>query len=108
MTGTVNPNGLLAGKVAIVTGASRGIGEAIAYRYAQEGAKVVVCARTVEDGDHQLPGSITSVVRADHRRGRHGARRALRSVAAAPTARPWSRRRSRSTAPSTSWSTTPR
>ncbi len=62
MTGTVNPNGLLAGKVAIVTGASRGIGEAIAYRYAQEGAKVVVCARTVEDGDHPLPGSISSVV----------------------------------------------
>jgi 3-oxoacyl-[acyl-carrier protein] reductase len=32
--------GLLEGKVAIITGASRGIGKAIAQRYAQEGAKV--------------------------------------------------------------------
>ncbi len=60
---SVNKNGLLAGKVAIVTGASRGIGEAIALRYAMEGAKVVVSARTVEEGDHVLPGSINSVVK---------------------------------------------
>ncbi|MGH6970312.1 MAG: SDR family NAD(P)-dependent oxidoreductase, partial [Caulobacteraceae bacterium] len=39
-----NPNGALAGKVAIVTGASRGIGAAIAARLAQEGAKVVASA----------------------------------------------------------------
>ena len=41
----------------------RGIGEAIAIRYAMEGAKVVVSARTVDDGDHILPGSINSVVK---------------------------------------------
>src|SRR5512141_716191 len=58
---SVNKNGVLAGKVAVVTGASRGIGEAIAIRYAMEGAKVVVSARTVEEGDHMLPGSITGV-----------------------------------------------
>lgn len=58
----VNPNGVLAGKVAVVTGASRGIGEAIALRYAMEGAKVVVSARTVEEGSHVLPGSISETV----------------------------------------------
>lgn len=35
-------------KVAIVTGASRGIGEAIARAYAQSGAKVVLAARKLE------------------------------------------------------------
>ncbi len=63
MTVKIDKDGVLAGKVAVITGASRGIGEAIAYRYAQEGAKVVVSARTVEDGDHVLPGSINSVVK---------------------------------------------
>ena len=62
MSAAVKKDGVLAGQVAVVTGASRGIGEAIAIRYAMEGAKVVVTARTVEDGDHVLPGSINSVV----------------------------------------------
>ncbi len=38
----------LEGKVAIVTGASRGIGEAIARRYAQHGATVVVSSRKID------------------------------------------------------------
>ena len=44
----VDMNGVLAGKVAVITGASRGIGDALARRYAMEGARVVVSARTVE------------------------------------------------------------
>jgi len=56
--------GKLDGRVAIVTGASRGIGEQIALLFAAEGAKVVCAARTVNDGDHRmLDGSISSTVR---------------------------------------------
>ncbi|WP_439815354.1 SDR family oxidoreductase [Zavarzinia sp. CC-PAN008] len=39
---------LLEGKVALVTGASSGIGEAIAVAYAAEGAKVVIAARRAD------------------------------------------------------------
>jgi 3-oxoacyl-[acyl-carrier protein] reductase len=40
----------LSGKVAIVTGAGQGIGEAIARRFAQAGAKVLIATRTAKTG----------------------------------------------------------
>ncbi len=53
--------GSLEGRVAIVTGSSRGIGEAIARRFAMDGAKVVVTARTVEVRDERLQGTVNTV-----------------------------------------------
>ena len=48
----------LEGKVVIVTGASRGLGQYCALQYGREGATVVVAARTEMQKDERLPGTI--------------------------------------------------
>ena len=52
----------LEGKTAIVTGASRGIGAEISKLFAAEGARVVCAARTVNEGDHPLEGSLSKTI----------------------------------------------
>ena len=49
----------LEGKVAIVTGASRGVGKNIALELAKAGADIVVAARTEQVKDPKLPGTIS-------------------------------------------------
>ena len=52
----------LEGKTAIVTGASRGLGKAMALELARAGAQVAIAARTVDSKDSRLPGSIHETV----------------------------------------------
>jgi len=66
----------LKGKVALVTGASRGVGKRIALQLAEEGATLVLAARTVKSGEGAYPGSIEET--ADQVRKRGGEPLAIR------------------------------
>lgn len=64
--------GILKDKIALITGASRGIGSAVAKRYAAEGAHVILLARTVGgleelDDEIQSAGGKTTLVPCDLR-----------------------------------------
>jgi NAD(P)-dependent dehydrogenase (short-subunit alcohol dehydrogenase family) len=54
--------GNLAGKVVIITGASRGIGKQAALDFARRGAQVVLAARTVT-ANNELPGSLDETLK---------------------------------------------
>ncbi|MFC4314628.1 SDR family NAD(P)-dependent oxidoreductase [Steroidobacter flavus] len=64
--------GSLANKVAVVTGASRGIGKGIALALAEEGATVYVTGRTVTPGSYPLPGTVGETALEVDRRGGKG------------------------------------
>jgi NAD(P)-dependent dehydrogenase (short-subunit alcohol dehydrogenase family) len=54
----------LEGKIALVTGASRGAGKGIALALGAEGATVYVTGRSIKEGDTALPGTISATAEA--------------------------------------------
>ena len=64
--------GSLSGRVAVVTGASRGVGKGIALALAEEGATVYATGRTVTPGSYPLPGTVGETALAVDRRGGKG------------------------------------
>ncbi len=61
----------LQGKVAVITGASRGVGRFMALELAREGADMVIAARSEEERDPKLPGTIYSTAEEIRALGRH-------------------------------------
>ena len=76
----------LTGRVAVVTGASRGIGKGVALALGDSGATVYVTGRTVAPGDHELPGTVWADGRRSHVAGAVPASRS-RSITPTTTGR---------------------
>ncbi|MDA3630526.1 SDR family NAD(P)-dependent oxidoreductase [Saccharopolyspora sp. WRP15-2] len=60
------------GRVAVVTGASRGAGKGIALALGETGATVYVTGRTAQEGDAALPGTVFATAEEIDRRGGTG------------------------------------
>ncbi len=70
--GSLTGQKLLSGKIAVVTGASRGIGKGIALALAEQGAIVYVTGRTVTPGSFPLPGTVGETAAECDERGGKG------------------------------------
>ena len=62
----------LQGKIAIVTGASRGVGKGIALALGEAGATVYITGRSVQEGESPLPGTIMQTAEEVTRLGGQG------------------------------------
>ena len=65
---------MLAGKIAVVTGASRGIGRVIALRFAKEGAHVIVNYNGSKDRAESVKEEIANVTYLILKSANHGFR----------------------------------
>lgn len=65
-------SGTLKGRIAVVTGASRGAGKGIAIALGAQGATVYVTGRSQKEGDAPLPGTIAGTAAAVTAAGGHG------------------------------------
>ena len=61
----------LQGKIALVTGASRGVGAAVAVALAAEGCRVACAARSTRDAPQRTPGTLDDTVERARAAGEH-------------------------------------
>jgi citronellol/citronellal dehydrogenase len=85
MGDTLRPMATLKGKTLFITGASRGIGLAIAKRAARDGANIVIAAKTTEPHP-KLPGTIYTAAKEIEEAGGPSAVSTSSSTTPAPSA----------------------